>query len=63
MTRAQLVRAHEPKSEQCEHKTAKHHSRGKCAKCYRRFRRTQAQRKTKLAKTWSKTFLKSVAAA
>ena len=28
------VGAHVPASQQCEHKSAKHHSRGKCVSCY-----------------------------
>ena len=59
-TKSRTVGAHVPVSEQCEHKSAPHHSRGKCKKCYRQFRRSQAQHNTKLAKTWSKDFRQSV---
>jgi len=34
VTKDRTVGAHVPASQQCEHKTAKHHSRGKCVSCY-----------------------------
>jgi hypothetical protein len=34
VTKDRTVGAHTPASEQCEHKAAKHHSRGKCVSCY-----------------------------
>jgi hypothetical protein len=46
--------ANVPVAQKCEHKTAKHHSRGKCLPCYHAFRKTQWQRKTKVSKQWAK---------
>ena len=36
------VGAHVPASQQCEHKSAKHHSRGKCVMCYNALRNKKA---------------------
>ena len=38
------VGAHTPASEQCEHKAAKHHSRGKCVSCYNAARNNKAKK-------------------
>ena len=40
------VGAHTPASEQCEHKAAKHHSRGKCVQCYNAARNKKSAKKT-----------------
>jgi hypothetical protein len=34
VAKTRTVGGHAPASEQCEHKSAKHHSRGKCVMCY-----------------------------
>jgi len=34
VAKTRTVGAHVPASQQCEHKSAKHHSRGKCVMCY-----------------------------
>jgi hypothetical protein len=34
VAKTRTVAGHVPASEQCEHKSAKHHSRGKCVSCY-----------------------------
>jgi hypothetical protein len=34
VSKSRTVGAHGPASQQCEHKSAKHHSRGKCVMCY-----------------------------
>ncbi len=49
-----LKEAGVPESQKGEHKNAKHHSRGKCRKCYNAFRKAQWQKKTKLSKQWTK---------
>ena len=36
-----------PASQQCEHKTAKHHSRGKCVSCYNRARNSKPKKAVK----------------
>jgi hypothetical protein len=44
------VGAHVPASQQCEHKSAKHHSRGKCVSCYNAARNKKSATKKKAAK-------------
>jgi hypothetical protein len=34
VTKTRTVAGHVPASEQCEHTSAKHHSKGKCVMCY-----------------------------
>ena len=51
------VGAHTPASEQCEHKAAKHHSRGKCVSCY-----NAARNKKSSAKAAKKSASKKTAA-
>ena len=38
------VGAHVPASEQCEHKAAKHHSKGKCTACYNKARNSSPRK-------------------
>ena len=42
VAKTRTVGAHVPASQQCEHKAAKHHSRGKCVKCYNAARNKKA---------------------
>jgi hypothetical protein len=41
------VGAHVPASQQCEHKSAKHHSRGKCVSCYNAARNKKSSKPTR----------------
>jgi hypothetical protein len=54
VSKDRTVGAHVPASEQCEHKTAKHHSKGLCVVCYNAKRNkkkpTKATRKTSARK-------------
>jgi hypothetical protein len=43
------VGAHVPASQQCEHKAAKHHSRGKCVQCYNAARNKKRSKPTRKA--------------
>jgi hypothetical protein len=56
------VGAHTPASEQCEHKSAKHHSRGKCTRCYNRIRNKKPAKKAAKKTALKKAAAKSVAA-
>jgi hypothetical protein len=38
------VGAHTPASEQCEHKSAKHHSGGRCVSCYNKARNSKPKK-------------------
>ena len=49
VAKTRTVGAHVPASQQCEHKAAKHHSRGKCVRCY-----NAARNKKKAAKSATK---------
>jgi hypothetical protein len=49
VTKDRTVGAHTPASEQCEHKSAKHHSRGKCVQCYNAWRNNKAKKSVKAA--------------
>jgi hypothetical protein len=49
------VGAHTPASEQCEHKTAKHHSRGKCVQCYNAWRNNKPTKKAAKKKSVKKS--------
>jgi hypothetical protein len=56
MTKKTTVKeADVPAAQKCKHLNAPHHSRGKCAPCYRQFRKAQWQSKTKLSKSWTKS--------
>jgi len=47
VTKTRTVGAHVPASQQCEHKSAKHHSRGKCVKCYNATRNKKSSKPAK----------------
>ena len=46
VTKTRTVGAHVPASQQCEHKSAKHHSRGKCVSCYNKARNSKPVKKS-----------------
>jgi hypothetical protein len=46
VAKTRTVGAHVPASQQCEHKSAKHHSRGKCVMCYNAARNKKSSRPT-----------------
>ena len=53
--KSRTVGAHTPASEQCEHKSAKHHSRGKCVQCYNRARNKKSAKKKAVKKSAAKS--------
>jgi hypothetical protein len=57
VSKDRTVGAHVPASEQCEHKSAKHHSKGKCTSCY-----NAARNKKKPSKSARKTSARKLAA-
>jgi hypothetical protein len=56
------VGAHTPASEQCEHTSAKHHSRGKCVSCYNAWRNKRPAKSAKKKAVKKSAAAKSVAA-
>lgn len=51
VAKSRTVGAHSPASEQCEHKAAKHHSRGKCVSCYNAARNKKNSKPTRKTAT------------
>jgi len=47
VSKTRTVGAHVPASQQCEHKSAKHHSRGKCVMCYNAARNKKSSKPTR----------------
>jgi hypothetical protein len=47
VAKGRTVGAHVPASQQCEHKSAKHHSRGKCVSCYNAARNKKSSKPTR----------------
>jgi hypothetical protein len=47
VTKSRTVGAHVPASQQCEHKSAKHHSRGKCVSCHNAARNKKSSKPTR----------------
>lgn len=47
VAKTRTVGAHVPASQQCEHKSAKHHSRGKCVMCYNAARNKKSSKPTR----------------
>jgi hypothetical protein len=58
VTKTRTVGAHVPASQQCEHKSAKHHSRGKCCSCYNRARNSKAKKSVSKKKAVKKSVAK-----
>jgi len=52
--KTRTVGAHVPASQQCEHKSAKHHSRGKCTSCYNAWRNNKPKKSAKKSTTKKK---------
>jgi hypothetical protein len=46
VAKTRTVAGHVPASEQCEHKLAKHHSKGKCVMCYNAARNSKPTAKS-----------------
>jgi hypothetical protein len=49
VSKSRTVGAHVPASQQCEHKSAKHHSGGRCVSCYNRARNSKPKKSAKKA--------------